>query len=207
MFVLLAATIACGAATALSPAAPVMVAAINPRCNGNIAGLLERQVRGYHHPPASNLDALTQRSLDLDSIIQQTQFELDILQNMCTDDERPPFDSHLGGVIAWAYALESDIAGKRFSLLNCPAAASSVPPALLATAWYALASTLNDPNRPLSAPPPSPAPLVAEVAPKIRARAATAGLALPPFSDATQYWRDGVLAKAVGCPSPLPTAH
>ncbi|HEY9085205.1 MAG TPA: hypothetical protein VIN40_04615 [Candidatus Tyrphobacter sp.] len=177
---------------ALSPAAPV-TAAGNPRCNGNVAGLLERQVRAYdRRPPAANVGALTQRYADLDSILQQAQLERDILESQCADDQRLPIDDHLAGVIAWAYMLQADIAGKRFSLLNCPAAVSTVPPALLASAWFALGSTANG------------APLPAEVMPKLRTRASAIGLALPPFADASQYWRDSLVGKAVGCPSPSP---
>jgi hypothetical protein len=198
----LAAAIAAGA-VAPSPAKPALVAAINARCNNNVTGTLERQVRAYdRRPPAANVDALTQRFADLDSILQQAQLERDILQNMCTNDESPPINNQLAGVVAWAYALQADIAAKRFALLNCPVAVTSVPPALLASGWYALATTLNE-----STAPPAPAPLVAEVMPKIRARAAAVGLTLPPFSDTSQYWRDTLVAKALGCPSPSPSPH
>jgi hypothetical protein len=179
------------------------VAAVNPRCNYYVAGTLERQVRSFdRHPPAQSPDALSQRYADLDSVLQQAQIERDILQQLCTSSEFPPIEDQLAGVAAWAYALQADIASKRFAFLKCPATATSASQALLADAWYALATTYDDPDR--STAPASPAPLVAEVTPKIRTRAAAVGFALPSLSDATQYWRDTVNGRVVACPTPSP---
>jgi hypothetical protein len=49
----------------------------------------------------------------------------------------------------------------------------------------------------------------AEVIPKIQTRAAVVGLALPPWPDASAYWRDQVRARSksavAACPSPSPS--
>ena len=183
---------------------PVVVAAGNPRCNNNVAGALERQIRDDdRRPPAQNPDALSDRYVALDSILQQAQMERDILTELCSSAELAAPNGQLVGVIAWAYALESDIAYRRFTMLDCPSTATTAAQALLADAWYALATTMLPPALP-SAPPPTPGPLVAQVEPKIESRARTLGLALPSFGDATQYWRDTMNGRVAACPTPSP---
>ncbi len=192
-------------AAALGGAAPVQVAAINPRCNHNVAVRLENHVRADdRHAPGSRLNDLNNRQQELDAILQEAQLEHDILQNMCTVAERPAVQDQLAGVIAWAYALEADIAPKRYALLHCPQTASTAPAGLLALGWYALASTFDDPDRLPTDPAPTPAPLVKEVMPKVQTRASAAGLTLPALSDSTQYWRDTETEKVVVCVPPSP---
>ncbi len=205
ILVLLVAAMIPSTAVAFGGTASVRVAAINPRCNHNVAERLENHVRADdRHAPGSSLSDLNDRQQELDAILQEAQLEHDILQNMCTVAERPAVQDQLAGVIAWAYALEADIAPKRYALLHCPQTASTAPAGLLALGWYALASTFNNPDRLPGEPAPTPAPLVKEVMPKVQARASAAGLALPALSDSTQYWRDTETAKVVVCAPPSP---
>lgn len=185
----------------------VSVAAGNPRCNHDEAGILEQQIRGYDRkPPAPTIDALTQRVADLNELLQQAQIERDILHEICSSEERVPIYDQLAGVMAWAYALQADIESKRFTLLKCDATAKQAPQALIASAWAALATTFSNvaEEGATPGPAPTPAPLVAEVMPKIRSRAAAVGLALPPPRAATAYWRDTILSKVAPCPPPHP---
>jgi hypothetical protein len=195
---------ALGEATATSSLmAPTLVAGGNPRCNNLVAGALERRVRDYdRHPPEVSPDAMSQRYVALNALLQQAQVEHDILTELCSSGTRFPPNEQLAGVIAWGYALESDIAYKRFTMLKCPATATTAAQALLAYAWYALATTVASPASP--SPTPTPAPLVAEVMPKIEARARALAFRLPGFGDATQYWRDEVNGRVAACPTPVP---
>ncbi len=182
-----------------------LVAAANPRCNHDVAGMLERRVRGYdRHPPAQNADALSRRYLQLNSILQQAQVEHDILHELCTGAEFAAPADQLAGVVAWAYALEADITVQHFTALKCPQTATTAAQALLADAWYALATTYATGTPPAEAPSPTPAPLVAEVTPKVKSRAGAVGLELPAFADATEYWRDTMDGKVVLCPTAAP---
>ncbi|HUY41567.1 MAG TPA: hypothetical protein VMV82_08380 [Candidatus Dormibacteraeota bacterium] len=201
----LAAAILADGAVGLGSVTPVRVAAINPRCNHNVAERLENHVRADdRHAPRSSLNDLNQRQQELDAILQEAQLEHDILHNMCTVAERPAVQDQLAGVIAWAYALEADIAPERYELLHCPQTASTAPAGLLALGWYALASTFNSPDRLPGEATPTPAPLVKEVMPKVQARASAAGLTLPALADSTQYWRDMETAKVAVCVPPSP---
>lgn len=199
-----------GVGTNRASAGPIMVARGNPRCNNDVAGDLERQVRSDdRNVPGSDRDALAQRYSDLDSVVQQAQSEDEILGTQCTTTTLTPIQNQIAGVIAWAYVLQSDIAAKGYT--NCPAAAKAVPASLLAGAWYALATTLNAYTSPAPTASPTTAPLVKEVMPKVRARAPTYGLALPAIADTSEYWRDGINTAAktaiAGCaPSPQPSA-
>ncbi len=201
---LLAAT-AIGNATATGSAAPVQIAAVNPRCNHQVTGSLEDRVRADDRTkPGTTLDALNARLEDLNAILQQAQMESDILQTVCTDTELPAVADQIAAVIAWTYVLEDDVVPERLTLLHCPESAANAPAALIASAWYAIASTFNDANLPASAPTPTPAPLVKLVMPKVQARAAAAGLTLPAIHDATQYWRDTIVARVSNCTPPSP---
>ncbi len=184
-------------------AVSVRVAAINPRCNYVVAGSLERQVRAdARRSPGNTLDALNARQEDLNSILQQAQVESDILQNVCTREELPPVQNQLAGVIAWAYLLEADIAPQRFHLAYCDKTAATAPEALIASAWFALAYTMQQTDEP--APAPTLAPLVKEVMPQLKARAAAAGVTLPPVESATEYWRNNEDAKVIPCTPATP---
>ena len=179
--------------------------AANGRCNGYNAAELERQIRGDDRARiASSLGTLNAREQELDSILQQAQLESDILHSVCSDADLAPYQDELVGIIAWAYALETDIAPQRYTLLRCPQTAARAPQALLASAWYAIATTLRPtvPSDPSTAP--SPAPLVREVVPKVQARAAAAHFALPVPVEATQYWRDEIVAQVPACTPPTP---
>lgn len=185
--------------------APVEIAAVNARCNGLVSSELERRIRTDDRTHfANSLGALNDRERELDSLLQQAQLESDILHNVCSDAELAQYQDELVGSIAWAYALEADISPQRYTLLRCPQTAARAPQALLASAWYAIATTLVpvDPSDPSTAP--TPAPLVREVMPKVQSRAAVAHLALPAPLQATQYWRDGILSQVPSCTPPTP---
>lgn len=201
----LAAALGAGAAGASRDAAS-QVAAINPRCNGQVASMLEHRIRADDRARyGPSLDALDDRQVELDSVLQQAQLESDILHNVCTDEELTPHQDHLVGIVAWAYALEADIAPQRYTLLHCPQTAAQAPEALLASAWYAIATTLQpiDPSNPTTAP--TPAPLVREAIPKVQLRAAAIHAILPQPVQATEYWRNTELAKVANCPPSTPT--
>lgn len=205
LIALLAAAFGIGAASAFAGAAPTEVAAGNGRCTGLNAGILERQVRADDREvPGTTLNALNDRQQELDGLLQQAQLESDILHNACSDAQLTPLQNQLAGVIAWAYALEADIAPKRYTLLRCPQTAAQAPGALIASAWYALSTTLvpSDPAQPISHA--TPAPLVRTVMPMVQARAAAIHMTLPPPTDATEYWRNNELGKVSACPPPTP---
>jgi hypothetical protein len=192
------------ASGAFAPSVQAQVVAAQSRCNFNVAGQLEQQVRADdRRSPGSGLDALDDRQEDLDSILQQAQIESDILHNVCSDQELPPVQDQLAGVIAWAYALEADIAPRRYALLHCPQTAAEASLALVASAWYALSTTLVNNMDPQGTPLP-PSPLVKEVMPKVQARAAALHLPLPPPDQATQYWRDTLNSSVAVCAPATP---
>lgn len=205
LMTLLAAAIGIGAASAFTGATPTKIAAGDGRCSGLNAGILERHVRAAaREVPGTTLDALNERQQELDGLLQQAQLESDVLHSACSDTELTPLQNQLAGVIAWAYALEADIAPSRYTLLRCPHTAAQAPEALLASAWYALSSTLvpSDPAQPVSHA--TPAPLVRTVTPIVQARAAAIRMVLPAPADATEYWRDNELGKVSACPPPKP---
>ena len=205
LFALLAAAFGASAAGA-APGASSQIAAVNPRCNGQVASGLEHRIRADDRARfGSSLDALDDRQIELDAVLQQAQLESDILHNVCTADELTPHQDHLVGIIAWAYALEADIAPQRYTLLHCPQTAAQAPEALLASAWYAIATTLqpSTPSDPSTAP--TPAPLVREVIPKVQSRAAALHAVFPPPFQATEYWRDNEVSKVANCPPSTPT--
>ncbi len=194
-----------GAGAALASNAPVQIADNSARCNYTVAGSLERQIRAAdRQAPGTSVNALEARQQELNGILQQAQIEDGILQSVCGNRALIAPQDQLYGVIAWAYLLEADIAPKRLTLLHCPQTAATAPEALIASAWFALASTLEDPNLPPGAPSPTPAPLVKEVIPKAQARARAAGITLPAPADTSEYWRDEEVGKTAPCASPKP---
>lgn len=187
--------------TLLGITASALLAAGNGRCNYDVAGSLERQVRAYdRRAPQQTSDALDGRYSALESILRQADTEHEILQEECSSAAFTPIDGQLAGVSAWAYALQSDVSIAHFTLLHCAAAATTSSHALLADAWYALATTVQNERGGTATEPP----IIAVVIPKVRVRAAAQGLALPAFAEATQYWRDTKDSGVAPCPNASP---
>ncbi|MGH7737223.1 MAG: hypothetical protein ACREMP_05080 [Candidatus Tyrphobacter sp.] len=204
-FAVLALSLAAGAAASSGSAAPLLVAAVNSRCNGDVSGTLERHLRTASHERfGDSINALNGRQQELESLLQQAQIESNILNNVCLETELTPIQDQLVGVIAWGYVLESDIASKRYALLHCARTAAKAPSALVASAWYAIATTLQPSNPSDPSTAPSPAPLVREVIPMVRSHAAALRFTLPAPIDATEYWRNTILATVPDCSPPTP---
>jgi hypothetical protein len=183
-----------------SPAAHGTDVAAASRCNSRTINDYQGQIRTYDaHPPKSDPADLNKRLGDIVDILGALNEEHNILDNICPDDSKPPLFAQLNSTIAWALALQSDIAAKLNA--SCPPAAKALPAAMLAQAWLALAATVNDNGGTV---PKS----VAEVLPKVQTRAAAVGLALPAYPDTSAYWRDQVTDQArqaaAACPTPVP---
>jgi hypothetical protein len=185
-----------GSAASLASAA---VAA--SRCNSRTINDYQGQIRYYEaHPPRGNPADLNHRLVDIGDILSSLNEEHGVLDSVCaTDGEKAPLFAQLNATVAWALALQSDIAAKLN--VSCPPAAKTLPAAMLAQAWLAVAATVNDNNGTV---PKS----IAEVIPKVQTRAAAVGLTLPSYTETSAYWRDQVaeLAKqaVATCPTPVP---
>ena len=171
------------------------------RCNSRTISDYQNQIRGYDaHPPRDNPGALNARLGDIADILEALNEEHGVLDNICpSDDDKAPLFAELNATVAWALALQSDIAAKLNA--SCPPAAKSLPAAMLAQAWLAIAATVNDNNGTV-------AKALLEVIPKVQTRAAAVGLTLPAYADTSAYWRDQVADQArqavAICPTPVP---
>lgn len=171
------------------------------RCNSRTIGDLQTEIRGYDaRPPRSNPADLNARLGDIADILSSLNEEHGVLDAECTTDaQKAPLFAQLNSTVAWALALQSDIAAKLNA--SCPPAAKALPAAMLAQAWLALAATVNDNN---GSVPKS----VAEIVPKVQTRAAAVGLTLPTYPETSPHWRDQVADQAkqavAGCPTPVP---
>jgi len=171
------------------------------RCNSRTISDYQTEIRGYDaRPPRDNPSALNARLGDIAEILDGLNEEHGVLDNICPNDaDKAPLFAQLNATVAWALALQSDIAAKLN--VSCPPAAKALPAAMLAQAWLAIAATVNDNNGMV------PKALV-DVIPKVQTRAAAIGLALPAYPDTSAYWRDQVADQAkqavAGCPTPVP---
>jgi hypothetical protein len=177
-------------------------------CDAKEINEAQTQLRDWEkHPPRSNdADGKVQRLTDLQDEVQSLGQERGILDAVCPASmSRAPYFAEIAATQAWAYALEADMA---LSLgPPCPTAANAIPNQLVASAWFALAGNVNDSG--------TTAPTIAQMAPKVQARAALIGLTLPAFADTSKYWLDQVAAATkaaiASCnlpeatPSPSPT--
>jgi hypothetical protein len=175
--------------------------AVANRCNSRMINDYQGQIRNYDaHPPRSNPAALNARLGDIADILSGLNEEHGVLDSFCaTEADKAPLYAQLNATVAWALALQSDIAVKLNA--SCPPAAKALPAAMLAQAWLALAATVNDNNGTVPAS-------IAEIIPKVRTRAAAVGLTLPAYPETSAYWRDQVTDVAkqavAGCPTPVP---
>lgn len=170
------------------------------RCNSREIGDAQTQIRNYEaHPPRDNPGALNDRLGSIADILQGLNEEHGVLDSVCPDADKPPLYAQLNATVAWALALQSDIAAKLN--VSCPPAAKALPAAMLAQAWLAIAASVNDNG---GAVPKA----VVDVIPKVQARAAVVGLTLPAYADTSAYWRDQVADQAkqavATCPTPVP---
>jgi hypothetical protein len=181
-------------------ASPRVVAVAN-RCNARMIDQYQGEVRSFDaHPPRSDPAHLNARLGEIADVVSSLDEEHGVLDSICaTDTDKALLFAQLNATVAWALALESDIAAKLNA--SCPPAAKALPAAMLAQSWLALAATVNDQG---GAVPNS----IAEVVPKIRARAAAVDLELPAYPETSAYWRDQITQKAkeavAACPSPTP---
>lgn len=171
------------------------------RCNSRTISDYQTQIRGYDaHPPRDNPSALNARLGDIAEILEGLTEEHGVLDNVCPNDaDKAPLFAQLNATVAWALALQSDIAAKLN--VSCPPAAKALPAAMLAQAWLAIAATVNDND---GAIPKA----LTDVIPKVQTRATAIGLTLPAYPDTSAYWRDQVADQAkqavAGCPTPVP---
>jgi hypothetical protein len=178
------------------------VVAVADRCNARMINQYQGEIRNFDaHPPRSDPAHLNARLGEIADVVSSLDEEHGVLDSMCaTETDKAPLFAQLNATVAWALALESDIAAKLNA--SCPAAAKALPAAMLAQSWLALAATVNDAG---GAVPNS----TAEVVPKIRTRAAAVDLELPAYTETSAYWRDQITQKAkeavASCPSPTPS--
>ncbi|MBV8283234.1 MAG: hypothetical protein JO175_01230 [Candidatus Eremiobacteraeota bacterium] len=203
-FLLIAAAIS---APRPAPASPAAMVAVN-RCNAQMIGTLEDQIRGYDaHPPRGDAGDLQKRFNDINEILAALGQERNIVDSVCSGDAaKAPLFAQLGTVAAWGLALESDIALRLDQ--PCTPAAKAIGQALIAQAWLDLANVVN------ASAPATPAPDVASMAPRVQTRAAGLSFTLPAYADTSAYWRDQIAAQAKAAvqacatpaPSPSPTS-
>jgi len=189
--------------------APAPASGVSPalvaisRCNGQTIDEASGRVRDYdRHPPGNGTAQLYQRYGAILEILAVLNEEHSILNSVCTSDaQRDAFFDQIAATIASALLLEADVAARLNA--SCPAAARALPTMMIADAWLTLANVINLGNGVVPA-------AFNDVVPKVRAHADAVGLALPPWSETSQYWRDQVHAKAKNeiatCPSPPPTS-
>ena len=175
------------AAERLGVASEHAVAAAS-RCNSRTISDYQNQIRGYDaHPPRDNPGALNARLGDIAHILEALNEEHGVLDNICpSDDDKAPLFAELNATVAWALALQSDIAAK----LNpsCPLPPSCSPrPCSHRPGWRP--PTVNDNNGTV-------AKALLEMIPKVQTRAAAVGLTLPAYADTSAYWRDQVADQA-----------
>jgi hypothetical protein len=192
-------TVLLGVAARAPSATPVEVAA--DRCNSQTIDEASARIHDYdRHPPGSSSAQLVQRYGAIADTITVLSEEREILTSVCSSDLQRPLLEQIAATAAWALALESDVAGRLNA--SCPAAATGLPTMMLADAWLALASIVNDDSGAVPA-------AFTGVIPKIQTRAQAVGLTLPSWGETSAYWRDQVRTKAKAsiatCPSPSPS--
>lgn len=171
------------------------------RCSSRYISDYQGQIRNYDaHPPRDNPGALNDRLGEIADILQSLNEEHGVLDSVCPNDaDKEPLFAQLNATVAWALALQSDIAAKLNA--SCPPAAKALPAAMIAQAWLAIAATVNDNNGTVPK-------ALNEVIPKVQTRAAAVGLTLPAYTETSAYWRDQVADQArqavAICPTPVP---
>ncbi len=195
LLVLVCAALAFGSLPARFP----LPAAAAGRCSSQTTDEGYARVRDYdRHPAASTPQKLLARYSAIAEVLATMQEEREILDSICSGDSvRASLFAELAATVAWALALESDVAAKLNA--SCPAAAQALPSVMLADAWLDMANVINEGNDTV----PS---IFKDVIPKVQTRAAVVDLTLPVWADTSAYWRDGIREKAKALAATCPDA-
>ncbi len=169
------------------------VASKDSRCNDIHINSIQGQLQNFAQHPASS-----SRQVERGAAIAQAQTDVQtervILAGVCTEDEYLPFAARLYALDAWTDLLSEQNNSARGTGL-CPVAEKKVMAASAASAWTKLAQAASIPK------PPA---LVGTLSPQIQAMATQAGISLPAFPDATQFWEQKYETEAkaaiVDCP-------
>ncbi len=181
-----------------------IVASKDSRCNDIHIGAIQGQLQSFASHPAGPRDQ-AERGTAIAQAQSDAQNERVILASVCSGDDYMEYEARLFALDAWADLLTERNASDGGSGL-CPAAEKKVMAASAASAWLKLAQAASIPK---------PPQLVATLTPQVQAMANQAGLTLPAFSAATQYWQQqydtAAKAAVVDCasqqtPTPMPHA-
>ena len=193
---------------ACRPALPLPAAAAG-RCSSQTTDEGYARVRDYdRHPAGSTPQKLLARYSAIAEVLATMQEEREILDSICSGDSvRASLFAELAATVAWALALESDVAAKLNA--SCPAAAQALPSVMLADAWLDMANVINEGNGTVP-------PIFKDIIPKVQTRAAAVDLTLPVWADTSAYWRDGIRDESQSArrhlpsppaPTPTPSPH
>jgi hypothetical protein len=182
-----------------------IVASKDSRCNDIHINSIQGQMQNFAQHPAS-VSGQTDRATAIAQAQSDAQTERVILAGVCSEDEYMPLAARLYALDAWA-----DVLGERNNTVSsaglCPAADKKLLAAAAASAWTKLAQAASIPK------PPA---LVATLTPQIQAMATQAGMTLPGFPEATQFWEQqyetAAKSAVVECasqqaPTPTPMPH
>jgi hypothetical protein len=153
------------------------VASKDSRCNDIHINSIQGELQNFAQHPATP-SGQTDRATAIAQAQSDVQTERVILAGVCSGDDLDAFEARLYALDAWA-----DVLGERNNTVSrpgpCPDADKKVLAAAAASAWTKLAQ---------AASVPKPPALVATLTPQIQAMATQAGITLPSFPEATQYW-------------------
>jgi hypothetical protein len=176
------------------------------RCDSKNINEYQSQVQDWEKHPARSNDDQLKRLGDLQDVVAGLGQERGVLDAVCPESmSRATYFSQIAAVQAWAYALQEDIAVNLGP--PCASAGNVIPDQLLASAWFALATSNAEVGQSV--------PAVAQIIPKIQTRAAKINFTLPAFADTSNYWVstaiDAAKTAIAACnlppvtPSPSPT--
>jgi hypothetical protein len=180
------------------------VASKDSRCNDIQTNSIQGQLQNFAQHPAT-VSGQTDRATAIAQAQSDVQSERVILAGVCSEGDYMPLAARLYALDAW-----TDLLGERNNTVRspgpCPTAEKKLMAAAAASAWTKLAQAASIPK------PPA---LVATLTPQIQALATQAGIPLPSFPDATQFWEQkyetAAKAAIVDCasqmsPTPIPHA-
>jgi hypothetical protein len=190
-----------GAGTAGSSHAAQSEIVAATRCNGRMIDDYQIQIQGFERHPPGNDNAIWQQLRDLGDTLSALSEEHNVLDHVCANDtDKAPLFAQINAATATGLVIRANLTNRLYA--PCPPAATAVAQAQIAQAWLAVAATINDQNGTIPV-------IIAPVIPKIQARAAAFGMALPTYTETSAYWRDQ-FANAVppamqSCAGKLPT--
>jgi hypothetical protein len=179
------------------------VASKDSRCNDIHINALQGELQNFaQHPAGPNGQG--ERGAAIAQAQSDVQTERVILAGVCSENDFIPLAARLYTLDAW-----TDLLSERNNAAaltgTCPDADKKVMAAAAASAWTKLAQAASIPK------PPA---LLGTLAPQVQAMATQAGITLPSYPDATQFWEQKfeTTAKAavVDCASqhtPTPMPH